>query len=274
MTLGATTADQPGANPPRPEVEVVRLKQALAYVRGEFHDQVRRHAEIRRRVAALDEPAICSVNALTKTLEDLAGRWFPPDVSRDIDDQLERLSTPLADEAAALQAEIDRGSGALEVLRERSRDLKLRVDDAISRGRALFVDLASALDKVETKIGGLERTADALSASGLDRTVIGLGCVSYCRKVWQAGRGDGYLTLAGSNVVFQPIQKSGGLFRKSDQIGPPEVLDVSPGLTISELRRPKLGDHGITLRQIPPGTLTIYLSLSSDALDDLIAARS
>jgi hypothetical protein len=108
----------------------------------------------------------------------------------------------------------------------------------------------------------------------LDPSVLGRECVSYSRRVWLAGRGDGYLTLAGSKVVFQPLQKSGVFFRKTDQIGSPEILDVSPGLTISELRRPKLGDHGITLRQLPPGTVTIYLSLSPDALDDLIASRA
>jgi hypothetical protein len=205
------------------------------------------------------------VEDLRAKLEQLARRWFPPAVSREIDEELARLSRPLVTEASVVtEASASDRFDALE------RD----IDEATEQGRALFAELGAALDDVDARIGGLERTADALKSSGLDLSVVDFECVTYSRKVWLAGRGDGFLTLAGQKVVFQPLQKTGVLFRKADQVGVAEVMDVSPGLTISELRRPKLGDHGITLRQLPPGSTTIYLSLSPDALDDLISARS
>src|SRR5919204_2141586 len=96
------THAEPGARLVAVDVEEVRWKATLAALRQEFHGLVRRHAEISRRLAELDDGPICAVRELNGALERLARRWFPPDVSREIDDKLQRLSAPLVQEAEPL----------------------------------------------------------------------------------------------------------------------------------------------------------------------------
>lgn len=263
------------------ESEELKRRATLVDARKEFELCFANHRTYGERLAALRRTGVCPATDAAAKLDELAQRWFAPEVSAAIHGHIDRLSEGLAAQAASLAAEVaadpdglsDQTKPTAAVLRERISGLNNRIDDAAAEVRGLFGDLTTAHGHVEKRIVGLERTAQALSASSLDQAGLGLGCVTYCRKVWMSGR-SGYLTVAGSKLVFQPVQTTGMLLWKTDHVGNPETLDITSGLSLTELRQPMLGDHGVTLVLEPPAAMSIQLSMGREALDDLVNAAS
>lgn len=263
------------------DAEELRRRATLGDVRQELELRFANHRAFVERLVALGRTGVCPASDAAAKLDELAQRWFAPEVSAAIYGHIDRLSEGLTAESAALANEVaadpdglsDQTKAAATVLRERIDGLDGRIDDAAAEARGLFEDLTKAQGNVERRILGLERTARALAASSLDQAVLGLGCVTYCRKVSMTGRA-GYLTVAGPTLVFQPVQTTGMLLWKTDHVGSPETLDVSSGLSLTDLRQPMLGDHGVTLVLEPPAAMSVQLSLGREALDDLVNAAS
>lgn len=264
------------------DAEELRRRASLAEVRQEFEQSFANHGRFADRLSALSRTGACPADDVVAKLSELAQQWFAPNVTSAIYGHIDRLSEPLVSEATALAgliaadpaAATDKSGPQAAVLREQMNGLDKRIDDAMGEARGLFKDLATTQGLVEQRVRGLERTARALAASGLEQAALGSGCAAFCRKVWVVGKGSGYLTISGPTLVFQPVQTTGMLFWKTDHVGGPETLDVSSGVSLTELHQPMLGDHRATLQIEPPNSMSIQLSLSREALDDLISAAT
>ncbi|MGZ8821776.1 MAG: hypothetical protein ACXWX1_10710 [Aeromicrobium sp.] len=260
------------------DLEEVRRRATLATARAEFDQLFTNHRAFQDRIAVLRTTAVCPADSLATKLDELAGQWFVPEVASAIYHRIDELSPELTAEALAIANQIDADSASLGdatnptsvIVRERIEGLDQRVDDAVKEIRAMYQDLSGALAQIGTWVGGLERTAQAFAVTSLNLAPGDQSCVTYCRKVNLVGRGPGYLTLSGAQLIFQPVRTSGMLLWKTDQVGPPEMFAVTGGLTLTDVRRPMLGDHGVTLRQAGPTGIAFQLSLGRESLDDLI----
>jgi hypothetical protein len=263
------------------ESEDLRGRASLADARAGFEKLYADHRGFQDRVAALGATVVCPPDDLAATLDALGQQWFAPEVSEAVYKQIDQLAAGLTTEAGTIADQITADPAALAdatlpaavIMRERINGLGRRIDDAIKEVGAMFADLTSAHGQVRQRIEGLERTVHAVGASGLDHGQLNLGCVAYCRKVRIEGRGTGYVTLAGQHMVFQPVETNGILLWKSDHVGSAEVIDLSGGLTLTDVHRPILGDHRVTLRHATTGA-SYQLALGREALDDLVNAAS
>jgi hypothetical protein len=264
------------------ESEDLRRHATLSDARADFERLYEEHGRFLDRVSALSATELCPADDLTVQLDELARYWFAPDVADALYRQIDQLGAALAGDAASIAADIDADPVSLSdatqpaavILRERISGLRRRVADALKEVRGLFAGLTTAHAQIRHRLEGLERSVQAIQASGLDHGQLDAGCVTYCRKIHLDGRGDGYLTLSRDHLIFQPVRTSGILLWRSDHVGRAEVTDVSYGLTLTDLRRPLLGAHRVTLRQARAGGASFQLALGREALDDLLGSVS
>jgi len=262
------------------DAEDVRRAATLASARAEYDQLFTNHRAYQDRLAVLGTTVVCPAVDLTAKLDELASHWFAPEVSGAIYRQIDQLSAGLGAEAQSITEQISANAASLDdpanptlvILRERIKGLEERVDDATDEVRSMYKDLTAAQAQVKNWIEGMERTVQAFAAGGLTQSGPSQTCITYCRKVNLSGRGQGYLTLAGSQLIFQPVQTSGMLFFKKDQVGPPEIFEIAGGLTLTDIRQPMFGDHGVTLRQGGPGGPAFQLTMGRESLEDLVSA--
>ena len=263
------------------ESEELRRRASLADARAGFEKLYADQQRFHDRLAALGVTVVCPPDELAATLDTLGQQWFTPEVSEAVYRQIDQLSAGLTAEAGSIADQINADPSALAdsnqpaavIMRERIKGLGRRIDDAVREVGAMFADLTSAHGEVRQRVEGLERTVHAVGASGLDHGQLDLGCVVYCRKARIEGRGPGYVTLAGQHLVFQPVETTGILLWKSDHVGSAEVIDLSGGLTLTDVHRPIIGDHRVTLHHGTTGA-SYQLALGREALDDLVSAAS
>ena len=280
INLGSPTSAHAGLQILVRDAEDLRRRATLADGRAIFEKLYTEQRGLVDRLAALSATVVCPVEDLGVALDGIEQQWFAPDVSQAVYQKIDGTSAALTTEATAIADQInadqatlaDPSQPAVAVLGERIKGLRQRIDDAVDEVRKMFTDLQSAHGQIRRRIEGLERTAKAVESSGLDAALLP-ACVAFARKVKVADRGDAYVTLAGQRLILQPVKTSGILLWKSDQVGPPEVVEVTVGVTLTDVQRPFLGDHGVTLRQEPPQP-SFQLKLGKDALDDLIDAAS
>lgn len=158
------------------------------------------------------------------------------------------------------------------MVRERLAGLRRRVEDAARELRGLFAELTADLAATKVRLESRERTAHAARATAA--APIDAGCIVYCRKVLAVGRGDVYLRLTASHVVFHAVRTSGALFWKSQALGPPELVPLTGSISLTDLRQPLLGHHTVTLRQGGPAGPGLDIWAGREAIDDLVAVAS